>query len=153
MTDAELIERLRDWPYQGETMAGEAADRIEALVREKAAAYAQGYGDCEAEISLTEIGRTNKFLHGQIAKWKARAERLEVALREIESISVHSGGEVHGVTDLQWELAFVHAQDIASSALPDATADAATYGVGITQDGKRIAPQDFFAVRDVDGKP
>lgn len=33
MTDEELIERLRDWPYQGETMAGEAADRIEALVK------------------------------------------------------------------------------------------------------------------------
>lgn len=33
MTDEELIARLRDWPYQGETMAGEAADRIEALVK------------------------------------------------------------------------------------------------------------------------
>lgn len=31
MTDEELIARLRDWPYQGETMAGEAADRIEQL--------------------------------------------------------------------------------------------------------------------------
>jgi len=31
MSDEELIARLRDWPYQGETMAGEAADRIEAL--------------------------------------------------------------------------------------------------------------------------
>lgn len=77
MTDEELIHWLR----VGATKAWEkqAADRIEALVREKAAAYAQGYGDCEAEISLTEIGRTNEFLHGQIAKWKARAERLEAA--------------------------------------------------------------------------
>lgn len=32
ISDATLIERLRDWPYQGETMAGEAADRIEQLV-------------------------------------------------------------------------------------------------------------------------
>ena len=30
MTD-DLVERLLDWPYQGETMAHEAADRIEAL--------------------------------------------------------------------------------------------------------------------------
>lgn len=81
MTDEELIARLRNYGHVGTVL--EAADRIEALVREKAAAYAQGYGDCEAEISLTEIGRTNEFLHGQIAKWKARAERLEAALLEI----------------------------------------------------------------------
>ena len=27
----DLVERLRDWPYQGETMAEQAADRIEEL--------------------------------------------------------------------------------------------------------------------------
>ena len=31
--------------------------------------------------------------------------------------------------------------------------EAATFGIGIMQDTKRIAPQDFFAVRDMDGKP
>jgi len=56
--------------------ASAAADRIAALVKEKAAAYAQGYGDCEAEISLTDIGKTNEFLNGQIAKCKARIEAL-----------------------------------------------------------------------------
>jgi hypothetical protein len=35
MSDEELIARLRDWPYQGETMANAAADRIEALVKER----------------------------------------------------------------------------------------------------------------------
>ena len=30
----ERVERLLDWPYQGETMAQEAADRIEALTAE-----------------------------------------------------------------------------------------------------------------------
>ena len=34
MTDEELIERLRDWPYQGETMANAAADRIKAQAAE-----------------------------------------------------------------------------------------------------------------------
>jgi len=34
MTD-DLVERLLDWPYQGETMAHEAADRIEALTAER----------------------------------------------------------------------------------------------------------------------
>lgn len=115
MTDAELIARLRNYGHVGTVL--EAADRIEALVRERAAAYAQGYGDCEAEISLTEIGRTNEFLHSQIVKWKARAERLEAAVREIEAISVHSGGETHGVTADHWKMAFEQAQSIASAAL------------------------------------
>lgn len=85
MTDEELIAELRKpWFTNGcERYQLDAADRIEALVREKAAAYAQGYGDCEAEISLTEIGRTNEFLHGQIAKWKARAKRLEAAASSV----------------------------------------------------------------------
>ena len=34
MTD-DLVERLLDWPYQGETMAHEAADRIEALTADR----------------------------------------------------------------------------------------------------------------------
>ena len=89
MTDEELIARLRKfgelWPDDHA-----AADRIETLVREKAAAYAQGYGDCEAEISLTEIGRTNEFLHGQIAKWKARAKRLDLAVDYIlDGMGIH----------------------------------------------------------------
>jgi len=46
------------------------AARIEALERERDAAYAIGYGDCENETSLTEIGKTNEFLHGQIAKYR-----------------------------------------------------------------------------------
>ena len=82
MTDEELIARLLMPGEVDDETCIAAVDRIEALVREKAAAYAQGYGDCESEISLTEIGRTNEFLHGQIAKWKARAERLEAALVE-----------------------------------------------------------------------
>lgn len=127
--DATLTARLRELAsfergvgvmqdfYCGDEMVA-AADRIEqlaatneALLREKAAAYAQGYGDCEAEISLTEIGRTNDFLHGQIAKWKARAEqlaatneRLEAALREIakpyaadQSRLIHSNAQIASI--------------------------------------------------------
>ena len=51
MTD-ELVERLLDWPYQGETMAHEAADRIETLNQEVEdlkklvfAAYCEGFQD------------------------------------------------------------------------------------------------------------
>ena len=94
MTDEELIA----WVRNG--FGNAAADRIEALVRERDAALASNRG----------LVRLNEAT-------EARADRLEAALREIESISVHSGGEVHGVTALQWELAFVHAQDVASAAL------------------------------------
>ena len=31
----ELVERLLDWPYQGETMAHDAAERIVALTAER----------------------------------------------------------------------------------------------------------------------
>lgn len=39
------------------------------------------------------------------------------------------------------------------SVAAQAHVDALTYGIGIMQDTKRIAPQDFSAVRDMDGKP
>lgn len=46
-----------------------------------------------------------------------RIEALRGALAEIESISVHSGGETHGVTADHWKMAFEQAQSIASAAL------------------------------------
>ncbi len=54
--------------------------------------------------------------------------------------------------ELKVELLALDAVDVLRAALIAATADAATHGIGIMQDGKRIAPQDFFAVRDVDDK-
>jgi len=97
MTDEELIERLR---WRKESLDAAAADRIEALVKDGAewATLAADYND--------------KF-----DAQKRRAERLKAALREIESISVHSDGEIHGVTALRWELAFEQAQGTARDAL------------------------------------
>lgn len=97
MTDEELIKRLR---LLNEVDANVAADRIEALVKD-----------------LGKAEDRERVADHMAAKYLARAERLEAALREIESIDVHSGGEIHGVTALQWELAFGHAQDVASAAL------------------------------------
>jgi len=97
MTDEELITRLRDL---GTRSAWLAADRIEALVKAD-----------RAQVEVVERQAET------IIRINARAERLEAALREIESNDVHSGGEIHGVTALQWELAFAHAQDVASGAL------------------------------------
>lgn len=62
MTDEELIESLRLWNRD------DAADRIEALVKQLAVS--------------NEIGRAFEEDAGQ---QRARAERLEAALREIEA--------------------------------------------------------------------
>ena len=62
----ELVERLLDWPYQGETMAHEAADRIEALTAERdryRKALEDIIADCEADYPPS---------HGAI-KYAARA--------------------------------------------------------------------------------
>ena len=58
----DLVERLLDWPYQGETMAHEAAARIEQLTAErdrlraageKAICHITGYGEAStARIEL-----------------------------------------------------------------------------------------------------
>ena len=76
MTDEELVERLLDWPYQGETMAQEAADRIEQLTAERDKAYASGYSDAETEISKSALGQDTPFLHSQYANAKLRIEAL-----------------------------------------------------------------------------
>lgn len=110
MSDEELIARLRKADeYEPLGHDGwEAADRIEALVKER-------------DQWIVRCGRERAFASSH----RIRAERLEAALREIESNSVHSGGEIHGVTALQWELAFAHAQDVASAALKGADHDRA----------------------------
>lgn len=94
MTDEELIRNLRnrcEW---------EAADTIEALLK-----------TTRAQVEVAEKQAET------IIRINARAEKLSAALREIESISVHSDGEIHGVTALRWELAFEQAQGTAREAL------------------------------------
>jgi septal ring factor EnvC (AmiA/AmiB activator) len=51
-------------------------DRIEALTKERDAAYASGYSDAEREISNTALGQSNTFLHSQLAMAKHRIEAL-----------------------------------------------------------------------------
>lgn len=95
MSDEELIARLRDEHVSASRF--EAADRIEALI-------AENKRDGEQAVHL-------------MIKHFGRAEAAEAALREIEAISVHSGGETHGVTADHWKMAFEQAQSIASAAL------------------------------------
>jgi len=81
MTDEELIARLREsQSYEWQDPIWEtrivAADRIEALTKERDAAYASGYSDAEREISNTALGQSNTFLHSQLAMAKHRIEAL-----------------------------------------------------------------------------
>lgn len=86
MTDEELVERLLDWPYQGDTMAQEAADRIEQLIAERDKAYASGYSDAETEISKSALGQDNTFLHSQYANAKFRIEALTAEREELRKL-------------------------------------------------------------------
>lgn len=102
MTDKELIARLRSVHTSADDEA--AADRIEALVKER---------DQWIEHTKNAVWADSEEL--KLAN--ARIKRLEAAVREIEAISVHSGGETHGVTADHWKMAFDQAQSIASAAL------------------------------------
>jgi len=85
MTDQELIARLRDWPYQGETMANAAADRIELLVK-------------DAKAQESEIANLGENLDAQ----KRRADQLEAklvkALETLEFISDDLDANLERVT-------------------------------------------------------
>jgi hypothetical protein len=48
---------------------------------------------------------------------EAEVARLTGYLREIESLTVHSGGDIHGVAPSAWRYAFGEARDIARAAL------------------------------------
>jgi predicted nuclease with TOPRIM domain len=88
MTDEELIARLRDWPYQGETMAVEAADRIEELVAINEALTAENaylervVKDLSDEVDLAE--QEACMLETDLIKVEKEAEELEAKLAEAE---------------------------------------------------------------------
>ena len=54
-----------------------------------------------------------------ITALRAENERLRAALDMIDSISVHNGGDIHGVHPSFWEVAFKQAQDVARAALEE----------------------------------
>lgn len=64
---------------------------------------------------MTDI---NHF-RAEVEKLRAEVEKLRAALEEIDSISVHSGGDIHGIHPSFWEVAFKQAQDGARAALEE----------------------------------
>ena len=75
MTDEELTARLRDWPYQGETMANAAADRIEDLTKERDTAR-----EYAGEVRIREKVAEDARIKAE-AKLAKAAEMLEAALK------------------------------------------------------------------------
>lgn len=70
MTDEELVARLRNYGHVGTVL--EAADRIEALVKEK---------DQEYKDSIVRMAGQAKDFMEEISTLKARNKQLEAALR------------------------------------------------------------------------
>ena len=87
--------------------ARKLAARIEELTRELdgwQAAY-----DRAAALRAKDIARADTLA--------ARLKEAEGALKLIDSISVHSGGEMHGVTAIEWRQGLEFAQRTAADAL------------------------------------
>jgi hypothetical protein len=72
----DLVERLRDWPYQGETMALQAADEITAL-RARVAEVGKERDDAVIKRAAWELEA--KILTAKLAT--ARADALEEAAK------------------------------------------------------------------------
>ena len=84
MTD-ELVERLLDWPYQGETMAHEAADRIKQLTAERDEARRDAV---EAEAYATELEAERDHAWDMVAKANAQiGQSLADRLQDKEEIT------------------------------------------------------------------
>ena len=89
MTD-ELVKRLLDWPYQGETMAHEAADRIEALTAKVA----------ELEACLERQGSGHREDLDEIANVSVerlrRAEAAEAERDRLTAIGTEMAASIEG---------------------------------------------------------
>ena len=53
----------------------------------------------------------------EIERLRLTLNRLVLALNLIDSVSVHSGGDIHGVNPKEWESAFKQVQAMAHEAL------------------------------------
>lgn len=121
----ELVERLLDWPYQGETMAHEAADRIKQLTAERDKAYASGYSDAETEISKSALGQRVAFLNAEYANAAAR----------IKALTADFARQVHR-TDEQRE-SYEQALSVMEAERDEALADGRKYeGAWMTAEGR-----------------
>ena len=103
MTDLTQIPALRSWQ---EWAAGRGPYQVPDYAR-----------FCEI---VTEHEARRDRIEALTAERDALAEKLAEAveaLERIDSITVHSGGEIHGVTAQHWQTAFEVARDEATIAL------------------------------------
>ena len=83
----ELVERLLDWPYQGETMAHEAADLIEQLTAELA--------DAEALIEAQAKDHASNNIRFAEAEHRAKTAEAERDRLRYERDAILLDGTVH----------------------------------------------------------
>ena len=106
MTDEELIARLRDWPYQGETMAGEAADRIEALTKERDQHWDRFVHWRKEADALTEQLTAARQDAKEAEEWAEELEqRLSICERHRDAYAEMDRIGTQAVRDLEAKLA------------------------------------------------
>jgi hypothetical protein len=95
------------------TLRALAAENAALREQVEAGRLANGH---EKRLRL-EVIALHQAAEAENATMRAEVERLRGALDIIDSISVHSGGEIHGVTASHWREAFQSAQSMARAAL------------------------------------
>ena len=103
------------WPRR-EALFDELADRVETDAARIEA--------LEAQVAAAR--ELIALLEGEQARADSLARQIDVAggaLRLIDSISVHSGGEIHGTTAKDWQQGLEFAQRVASDAIAALTGE------------------------------
>jgi predicted nucleic acid-binding Zn-ribbon protein len=115
----DLVERLRDWPYQGETMANIAADEITALRARLA--------EVEKDLASGSF-----YKESDIDGLMDRAERAEARLADVEAAQIMLRAERDGLASL---LLSVQQDSIAATkALATARRDALEEAAKVARD-------------------
>jgi predicted RNase H-like nuclease (RuvC/YqgF family) len=127
MTD-DLVKRLVDWDEYDEgkinDMRLEAKASIEALTAERDRAYASGYSDAETEISKSDLGQRNAFLHSQYANAADRIEQLEreLSISRMAQVVMDNTVEALAKADARIEALTTALWDILACETPNANA-------------------------------
>ena len=157
----DLVERLLDWPYQGETMAHEAADRIKALTAE--VAELQQVFDLHWRAQQRGVDNWRKETPGNDLVLPDSAELIFWMLERIDALTAERDkAYANGYSDAETEIsksalgqrnAFLHSQYANAAArikdlnelLEEAQTEWSNYSSAwMTAEGKLADAEDFI---------